>query len=70
MTEGGARRSTRVKRKPTAYEPSHQNKAYNYQGVININVLEEPNMRKFTEIDQAFHVIGVAMAEVHSLKKG
>ena len=66
----GVRRSTREKRKPTAYEPSHNNKAYTYQGVININVLEGPNMQKITEIDQAYHVIGVALVEAHSLRKG
>ena len=65
----GIRRSSRERRKPTAYEPSHNNKAYTYQGVININVLEEPNMRKFTEIDQAYHVIDVALVEAHSLKR-
>ena len=27
-------------------------------------------MRNFTEIDQAYHVIGVALVEAHSLKKG
>ena len=68
--EGGTRRSTRVTQKPTAYKPSHQNKAYTYQGVININVLEDPNMRKFTELDQVYHVIGVALVEAHSLRKG
>ena len=65
----GVRRSSTERRKPTAYEPSHDNKAYAYSGVININVLEEPNMRNFTEIDQAYHVIGVALVEAHSLKR-
>ena len=27
-------------------------------------------MRKFTETDQMVHVLGVALAEAHSLKKG
>ena len=68
--EWGPRRSTWIRKKPTAYKPSHQNKTYTHEGVININVLEDQNMRKFTEIDQTYHVIGVALVEAHSLKKG
>ena len=59
--DGVQRRSTRARKKPTAYKPSYQNKTYAHQGVININVLEDQNLRKFTEIDQTFHVIGVAL---------
>jgi phage terminase large subunit GpA-like protein len=70
INEEGARSSTRQSKAPTNYIPSKKGKTYQYQGTVNVNVPNEPICGHFTENDQMIHVLGVAMAQAHGLKKG
>ena len=57
---------------PKNYEPNYTNKKYT-EGTIHINVdctKEYKPMKDFTIQDQVEHVLGVALAQVYSLKKG
>ena len=47
----GMWRSTRVHRAPSSYIPSRQGNKYQYQGIVNLNVSDDANYRKFTETD-------------------
>ena len=68
----GRRRTTRKSKKPKNYEPNYTNKKYT-EGTINVNadyMKEHEPMKDFTIQDQVEHILGVAMAQVYSLKKG
>ena len=68
--EGDARPESQ--KKPEDHDPSHTNKKY-LEGTIHINAnytrQHEP-MKDFTIQDQVEPVLGVALAQVYSLKRG
>ena len=66
----GRQRTTQASKKPKNYEVSYTNKKYT-EGTINIDYMRENEpMKDFIIQDQIEHVLGVAMAQVYSLKKG
>ena len=68
----GRWRTRRKSKKPKNYEPNYANKKYT-EGTININMnymKENKPMKYFTIQDQIEHVLGVALAQVYSMKKG
>ena len=67
----GKRHTTRASKKPQNYGPDYNNKKYT-EGTININMDMKENkpMKDSTIQDQLEHVLGVAMAQIYSLKKG
>ena len=66
----GRRRLTQASKRPTDYEPDYKYKKYT-EGKIHINMDMQKNklIRDFTTQDQVGHMLGVALAQVHSLKK-
>ena len=59
-------------KKTKNYEPSYTTKKYT-EGTIHINadyMREHEPMKDFTIQDQVEHVLGVALAQVYSLKRG
>ena len=70
IDDQGRRVSTRERRAPTDYIPDGTNVRYNtVEGTANASILDGP-MRKFTEIDQLVHILGVTMIQTHGLEKG
>ena len=66
----GKWRTTRASKKPQNYGPDYNNKKYT-EGTININMdMKENKPMKIFIRDQVEHVLGVAKAQVYSLKKG
>ena len=72
LSDKGKQRTTRMSKKPTDYEPNYTTKKYS-EGTTNINMdymKENEPMKDFTIQNQIEHVLGVAMVQVYSLKKG
>ena len=66
------RRTAQKSNKTKKYEPSYATKKYT-EGTIHTNVdymREHEPMKDFTIQDQVEHVLGVALAQVYSLKRG